>query len=183
MTIPRELRVRNVGKEMYVTSEPVSELNRIGYNSINMQNIIVGKSIDLFKITKTEIKLPCRLNLSLEKINDFSIILSNDLGEKLVIGFDKKMNGYFIDRALSGKVDFQNDFAAKHTAPRISSNQKINMSLIIDESSIELFADDGLSVMTEIYFPGKPYNHIQIETKKSIVFKKIKYSSLKSIWP
>ena len=182
MTIPRELRLKKVGKEMYVTSEPVSELNRIGYNSIDMQNIIAGKSIDLYKITKTTIKVPCRLNLSLKKVNDFSIILSNDLGEKLEIGFDKKMNGYFIDRTLSGKADFQDHFAAKHTAPRISSNQTINMSIIIDESSIELFADDGLSVMTEIYFPGKPYNHIQIETKKSTVVKKIQYSSLKSIW-
>ncbi len=183
MTVPRELHIQNVGKEMYVTSEPVSELNYIGSNPISIQNVTAARRLDLSKIIKKNIRVPYRLVISLEKINDFSILLSNDLDEKLVVGFDKKSNHYFIDRTKSGKVDFQNEFAAKHTAPRISNNQKMDMTFIVDESSLELFADDGLSVMTEIFFPGKPYNHIQIENNKNIVFKKIKYTSLKSIWP
>ena len=182
MTVPRELHLKNVGKEMYVTSEPVFELNKIESNPVSLQNVNVARSLDLSKLTKKDIKIPCRFNLSLEKINDFSMILSNDLGEKLVLGFDKKMNSYFIDRTLSGKVDFQKEFGAKHTAPRISGNQKMNMSILVDESSIELFADDGLSVMTEIYFPGKPYNRIILKTKKDILIKRLEYISLKSIW-
>lgn len=182
MTVPRELHLKNVGKEMYVTSEPVFELNKIESNPVSLQNVTVARSLDLSKLTKKDIKTPCRLNLSLEKVNDFSMILLNDLGEKLVLGFDKKMNSYFIDRTLSGKVDFQKEFGAKHTAPRISGNQKMNMSILVDESSIELFADDGLSVMTEIYFPGKPYNQIILKTKKDILIKRLEYISLKSIW-
>lgn len=183
MTIPRELHIKNVRKEMYVTSEPVSELIKIESNPISIKNITASKTLNLSKLIKTGITIPCRLNISLDKINDFSIILSNDLGEKLAMGYDKKMNRYFIDRTVSGKADFRKGFAAKHTAPRISGNKKIDVSMIVDESSIELFADDGLSVMTEIFFSGKPYNHIQIETNKSVVFKKIQYMDLKSIWP
>ena len=109
--------------------------------------------------------------------------LSNDLKEKLIIGYDKKLNQYFVDRTSSGKVDFQKEFAAKHSAPRIADNQKMNISIILDESSAELFADDGLTVMTEIFFPGKPYNQIHIDTIDSVSFKKIEYITLKSIWP
>ncbi|MBA4167380.1 MAG: GH32 C-terminal domain-containing protein, partial [Chitinophagaceae bacterium] len=103
--------------------------------------------------------------------------------EELVIGYDKNNNAYFINRKRSGKIDFQNDFAAKHFAPRIAGGNGMNMSIILDESSVELFADDGLSVMTEIFFPGHPYNHIQIKTTRPVPFKKLEYAILKRIWP
>ncbi len=57
-----------------------------------------------------------------------------------------------VDRTKSGKVDFKNEFAAKHSAPRISNNQKMDITFIVDESSIELFADDGLSVINRNLF-------------------------------
>ena len=56
------------------------------------------------------------------------------------------------------------------------------MSIIIDKSSVELFADDGLSVMTAIFFPDQSYNHVQIKTDKNVLFKKIQYISMASIW-
>ena len=122
------------------------------------------------------------LNLALREIKDFSLVLSNNMNEKLIIGYDKKLNQYFVDRRSSGKVGFQKGFAAKHTAPRLSDNPEMNISLILDESSAELFADDGLTVMTEIFFPSTPYSQIHIQTSEGILFKKIEYFGLKSIW-
>lgn len=182
MTLPRELYIKHVGQKIYVASEPVKELSKIQSNTISFKNITISKSLDLFKLTRKVISIPFRLNLSLDEIKDFSIILSNDLGERLVVGFDKKLNQYFIDRTKSGKVDFKKGFAAKHAAPRISVNRKMNLSVIVDESSIELFADDGITVMTEIFFPEKPYNQIHINSIDGILFKKIEYIPLKSIW-
>ena len=108
------------------------------------------------------------------------MIISNSSGEELIIGFDKKQNQYFIDRTKSGKTDFQKEFAARHVAPRIAGNNKMNISLLIDVSSVELFADDGLEVMTEIFFPNKPYNQIHIQSAEGIIINKIEYTSLKS---
>ena len=50
----------------------------------------------------------------------------------------------------------------------------MNISLILDESSAELFADDGLTVMTEIFFPETPYNQIHIKTSDGYYLKKIR---------
>ncbi len=149
--------LKQVGKETFVTSQPVPELSMIQSKAITVDNLQVGQRFDLSgKIGR--MKLPCLLRFSLEKINDFSLVLSNDSNQKLIIGYDKKSNQYFIDRTSSGKVDFQKDFAAKHTAPRMTDNQQMNISIILDESSAELFADDGLTVMTEIFFPDTPYS-------------------------
>ena len=130
-----------------------------------------------------KVKFPCRINLSLDEIKDFSLVVSNDMGEELVIGFDKKQNDYFIDRTKSGKTDFQKEFAGRHVAPRFTNNSKMNISLIIDVSSVELFADDGLTVMTAIFFPNKPYNKIHIQSPANILIKKMEYIRLKNTWP
>lgn len=183
MTLPRELQVKHVGREMYVTSEPVAELSKIQSNPVTLQNVTVPKLADLSKLIKKDIVAPFRLNLSLAEVKDFSLILSNHLGEKLVVGFDKNLNQYFIDRTNSGKVNFQKEFAAKQTAPGFSDNNNINMSIIVDESSIELFADDGLTVMTAVFFPDQPYNKLQIKTDKNVLFKKIQYINMAGIWP
>ena len=120
------------------------------------------------------------LDIDFDKTTDFSLTLSNDAGEKLVIGFDKQNNQYFIDRTNSGQTGFQKDFAGKHTAPRFVNADKMDVSLIIDESAVELFADEGLSVMTETFFPSTPYNKVNIQAGNSI--KKLEYISMQSIW-
>ena len=181
LTIPRELKIKHIGKDIFVASQPVTELSGIESKPIVAANIKVSKSFDITKKTG-QITFPCRINFSMGEIRDFSLVISNDAGEELVIGYDKTMNHYYIDRTKSGKADFQKDFTGRHTAPRLTDNTSMNISLIIDASSVELFADDGLTVMTSIFFPNKPYNQIHIQSAEDQVIKKLEYISLKSIW-
>ena len=125
---------------------------------------------------------PARLSLTSDKLEPFTITLSNDLGEKVVIGYDKASNHYFIDRTNSGKVSFEKGFAARHTAPRFSSKDNVDLTLIIDNASVELFADNGLSVMTEIFFPNTPYTNIALNAADNFQIKTLQYNKLTSIW-
>jgi len=181
MTITRDLKLKHVGNNIFIASQPVPELSKIQSKPVVVQNIKVTNRIDIAKKTGA-IKFPCRLNLALDEIKDFSLVIANDAGEEIVIGYDKKQNQYFIDRTKSGKIDFQKDFAARHVAPRFTDNGKMNLSLVIDASSVELFADDGLTVMTEVFFPNKPYNKIHLQSPDNAVIKKLEYINLKSIW-
>ena len=179
-TIPRELKLKHIDKELFLTSQPVAELAAIQSKPVIAENINIAKGIDLAKKTGA-VTFPCRINFSIEKTNDFSISIKNDLGEKLVIGYDKKENQFFIDRTKSGKTDFEKGFAARHTAPRLSNNRNMNVTLILDVSSVELFADDGLTTMTDIFFPNKPYNQIHLQSAGNTVIKKLEYSKLSSV--
>ncbi|MEO6232323.1 MAG: GH32 C-terminal domain-containing protein, partial [Ferruginibacter sp.] len=58
----------------------------------------------------------------------------------------------------------------------------MDMTLIIDVSSVELFADNGLTVMTEIFFPNKPYKKINIQSTEAAVINRLAYTKLDSIW-
>ncbi len=179
-TIPRDLRIEKIGNQYVVASLPVPELNVLNEQTTALSNIDV-KNYDLTAKTG-KFSGPARLSLSSYKIKNFSITLSNNLDEKVVIGYDKTTNQYYINRAHSGKVDFQKEFAKKHVAPRLSEKVAMNLTLIIDNASVELFADDGLTVMTEIYFPNAIFSNISIQSVDNFKIKALRFNKMKSIW-
>jgi fructan beta-fructosidase len=85
----------------------------------------------------------------------FSIEFANQLGERLVLGLDAQ--GWFIDRRKAGQSAFSTAFAAVHRAPRKHLGEAARVRILIDRASVELFADDGATVMTETFFPTEDY--------------------------
>ncbi len=180
MTIPRELALEGEGKNLRVTSLPVRELSNILEQSSGSENIAVKEKMDL-NSTLQSFNIPCKMDIELNAANDFTFSFSNKKGEVLLLGFDKVKNEYFIDRSHAGKSDFSETFAGRHTAPRFSTASSISLSLVIDVASLELFADDGLTVMTSIFFPEKPFTQFQMESTEGVTIQKITCESLKSL--
>lgn len=176
MTLPRELALKQVGREILLASEIVKELAVIEQKPVNInEGLSKGKEIK---------NLPGQflIKFNIDKVNDYSIILSNDEGEKLIIGYDNANKKYYIDRTKSGKIDFNTGFAKISYAPRLTNTQTSNIELAVDVSSVELFADNGLTVMTSIFFPTRSFNHLQIKNSKGVTIKNLKLLPLKSIW-
>lgn len=166
MTIPRELSLRNINGQLLVASKPVKELNylKVTGSVIKHDNLLPPQSI---------------IHLSTNKLLSYSITLSNDTGDKVIIGYDKKANKYYIDRIQSGNVSFSKSFAGRFTAPRFAVSPKSDLRLVIDAASVELFADNGLTVMTAIYFSNLPLKYIHIKTNGEM---QTGIETLKSIW-
>lgn len=174
MTIARELSLGKIAGQYFVKSQPVAALDRTMLLSYKATNV-PGKS---FNVTSKAGKLSgaLKLDLSLSAALDFSITLSNGLAEKTIIGFDAAADRYFIDRTQSGMVSFDKGFAGRFTAPRFTDNPQIKLTLVIDRTSVELFADDGLTTMTCIFFPKKNYDDIAIQSSQGQVIRNI------SVW-
>ena len=47
-----------------------------------------------------------------------------------------------------------------HLAPRISASDTLRMRLIVDRASVEVFADGGATVLTDIVFPTEPFDRV-----------------------
>ncbi len=179
-TIPRDLHIEPLGNEYFVASMPVPELGILKERTETLKNIAADNYNLTAKIGK--ITGPMKINLVSEKMENFSIIFSNKSGENLQIGYNKATNNYFIDRTNSGKVSFEKGFAKKHIAPRFSKTNAMNMTLIIDEASVELFADNGLTVMTSIFFPTTPFTDINLKSANHYKIKTCKVDKFKSMY-
>jgi fructan beta-fructosidase len=156
MTIPRELTLFKSNDELYLKSMPVKEIQ-----SLQPKNLKNG-------VSKLPGALPGQyiMKLKTARLADCSITLSNSNGEKLIIGYDKGKNQYFIDRTKSGKADFSDKFSGIAYAPRFSKATNSEITLLVDRSSVELFADGGRTVMTSIFFPSKPYQQLNLKSIK-----------------
>ncbi|ULT26671.1 hypothetical protein KUH03_07475 [Sphingobacterium sp. E70] len=51
-----------------------------------------------------------RLEINKLKVQNFKLILSNAVGNELVVGYDKGQDAYYIDRSKSGEIAFNADF-------------------------------------------------------------------------
>jgi fructan beta-fructosidase len=168
MTVPRDLSLEKIGDKYFLASRPVPELSAI------------TGSIKEFGDTMN-LEGPARIDLKFDTVNSCEIELSNDSNDQVIIGYDKLSNNYFIDRTKSGHIDFEKGFAGRHTAPRISVAPAMDLTLIIDNASVELFADNGLTVMTEIFFPKTVYKKVQVRSS-TIRDRKATYQRMFGTW-
>ncbi|MEZ0538399.1 glycoside hydrolase family 32 protein [Fibrella arboris] len=166
-TVPRDLALRAVDKELYLTSMPIKELDQLNGKTVSLSNVPVKGQFDVSAKTGQKSAL-FKLTLSVPAANDFSVVLANEQGNELVIGYEKSTNSYYVDRSKAGKTDFEKGFGKRHSAPRISTDYNLSFTLLADLASVELFADGGLTVMTDIFFPEKPLNKLFIKSAKGI---------------
>lgn len=178
MTLPRDLNVEKIGTEYYLQSTVVNELSDLVTNTFEVKNFRSKN----YSVTRHFEKLnsPLCFTVSLNRIQSFTVRISNEAGEHILMGFDKNSNEFYIDRANSGIVDFNKEFGSRSTAPRISSSEKLNVTLVLDQSSLELFADEGLSVMTALFFPKRPFSDMQILSDEELEIQAIQAQPLRN---
>ena len=169
MTVPRELSLieqnknKNTdSKDFLLVSSPVKEMKNAFTEIMSKENII-----------------PNRIDMKDLKATDFEIILSNTYNEKLIIGYRSDKKQFYIDRTKAGVSNFNDGFAAVAVAPRLSNATNMDLSILLDKTSIELFADGGQTVMTSLFFPRSPYAKWEIVSKEKLPSSTIKLYSLK----
>jgi len=167
MTVPRELKLieqnNNANlKNFLLVSSPVKEFMNAFTEIISKENVI-----------------PNRIDIKAIKAMDFEIILSNTSNEKLIIGYHADKKQFFIDRTKAGVSNFNDGFAAVAVAPRLSFATNMDLSILLDKTSVELFADGGRTVMTALFFPTFPYTKWEIKSKEKRTPDSIKLYSFK----
>lgn len=162
MTLVRKLGLVSIKGHDYVTSVPLTKVlkaNTAGGQKLKRTN---G---GMYQLKDNRLGGPFLLDLTAGNQHSFSMTLSNKTGDQLQLGYDKTKNAYYIDRSEAGKTDFADNFGSRSWAPRLASDKNINLKLIFDKSSVELFADDGKSNMTAIFFVKDSFTSLNIHSK------------------
>ncbi len=184
-TVARELSLKRTDAGLQLVSRPVKELATIRGESVPIPGRTVGGEADITK--EVSLAAPtAELVLAFDAAaggKDFGIELSNAQGQKTQIGYEPAGKRFYVDRTGSGANAFPKDFGGRHYAPRTSRNQSVSMHLVIDVASVELFADDGEVVMTEIFFPETPYTRVKLFSKEGEVkLTSGRFTPLKSVF-
>jgi fructan beta-fructosidase len=182
MTLPRDLKLKEVNGKILLASKPISELRSVYGKSYSFANINLSKPVTLSDKVGA-IAGQYMLRLSINQLKSYQIRLSNQQNEELLIGYDSQKKQYYIDRTKSGKVDFNKDFPGRFVAPRFVNSSTSDITIVVDNSSVELFADDGLTVMSSVFFPNEPYHKLTLSSSENATINSLRLVNLKAIWP
>lgn len=187
MTVSREIRLNNTPEGYRLSFQPVQELQRLRQDSFHLKQVSFTESLPLtdslgFDPALSEIIL--EFDLSTTTATTFGLRVSNDLNEYYQIGFDGESQEFFSDRSAAGKTDFSDKFAPKeYTIPRKTEGDLLRLHLFLDKSSVEIFADDGATVISEIFFPNQEFDQLSLYAAGgTVAVEGICIYELKGIW-
>lgn len=174
MTIPRVLGLKRVDKtRVRLASSPAEELAALRSPSDFYEKTapLVIQSGNVYDFTNDLsfvnplLEVDALIDTSLVTADpsaSFQLCFFNVLNEELCVGYNYGQNSIYLDRGNSGAVSFQADFGQRATAKRETKNKIIQLKLFLDTSAIELFADEGVTAMTALFYPTEPLSKVKI---------------------
>ncbi|QDT68791.1 Levanase precursor [Planctomycetes bacterium MalM25] len=144
MSVPRSLALRKTSDGLQLVQKPVEELKTLRRDQTNLlEDDFVGRQLELELVAQPVDDQPIRL----------SVLKGEE--EATVIGYDPRAQQLYVDRTHSGQVDFHEAFAGVHRAPLKLNGKPLRLRVLVDRSSVEVFAQDGLVVITDRVFPAE----------------------------
>lgn len=154
MSLPRELALRHTASGLRVAQRPIAALAglrgvriNVGAHSLSNQRVdwpMQGQALEL--------------QLSIEALasGEAGLELLCGDGHCTRVGYNAAAQAVFIDRSRSGTAP-EGDalFAGRRSAPVTppAPGRPLRLQVFVDACSVELFADQGLAVITELVLP------------------------------
>lgn len=181
MTLPRRLEIVQGASQVHLSSTPLKEVEKLRILSQSFQADRFQVSAD----SQRSIELPftnplMEVEVSLSNVDTkskFTVCAANSRKEEVCVG----INGthWVLDRANSGNTLYtkantgklQEEAGAVRNGP---DDGTATIRIFIDTTSIEVFADGGITTMTALLYPTVPYdrfyvNHWDTDSSKAAI--------------
>jgi len=166
MTVPRVLSLGENSNGFIIRSTPSQE-----FDNLHDEEILIEATSDsliaLNKLRWTQYDLNISLKGEGLSSKNFALILSNDVGDELKMGFNASAKSFYINRDKAGNNQFSPKFDGIQEAPFVPQDPQIKLRLIVDVGSVELFVNEGELAMTSLFFPQQPLNKTEMRVSES----------------
>ncbi|CAG7931565.1 unnamed protein product [Penicillium olsonii] len=161
MTIPRQLSLKTIDEKITLVQQPQKNWRSVADSQSSKQawDTVSEGSINLESPGKA-----FKIDLSFENHDSddtrasafaISIRASSDFEQETLVGYNFTSKEVFVDRQRSGDVSFDDTFASLYHAPLDTSDERINLQVFVDWSSVEVLAGAGEVALTTLIFPDE----------------------------
>jgi len=157
MTFPRKLALRNTVDGLRLVQLPVDEIARLHESrTARLEGRVAEVNAVLNAATakgnRELVDLTSTFTLGNAREVGWRVLVSGD--SSTTVGYDRERQELFIDRTRSGVTGFSPDFPARIIAPlKLTDPKLLQIQILIDRSSVEVFAEGGRLAMTSLVFP------------------------------
>ena len=183
-SIPRELTLVSSPRGYELIQRPLPALQKLRGPAVALGARQIGNAAPLeeFRPARNTYELEAVFGLGAEG-RRFGLNLCVRGLNKVAIGYDVAEGRVFLDRRKSGDVSFSDVFAREFTAPLVARGDEIKFHVFVDQSSVEVFVNDGQAVLTAQIFPDPRSTGVELfSTGGEIYLKRFTAWELASIW-
>lgn len=163
MTLPREVQLQTTKKGVQLIQKPIGELKNLREKGNEWAEICLQPGQNLLENISgntLEIKASFIINNAVE----FGFKVCKSEKEETVIGYNAARKLLYVDRTQSGACDFSTEFVQRYDVLMEPIDDRIDLHIFVDASSVEVFANGGKVVLTNLIFPDSKSDSLEIFT-------------------
>jgi sucrose-6-phosphate hydrolase SacC (GH32 family) len=172
-SVPRVLGLRRTPDGIRLVQSPVAELDTLREPGAPV--LIEGST-----------PLPPSAEIVLEAARgdwrQAALRLTNESGEEVVVGFTAEPLEVFVDRRKARAAPAHAEYPGHHAGPVRWRDGRVQARILFDRSVIEIFANDGRTVLTERVYPIAPLTRVEWLKGETVRPGAARMWTLRSVW-
>ncbi len=186
-SVPREIALKKFPEGIRLVQQPLMELRKLRKDPVTFSNKTFNGTVDLaeFKPDRNTYEIEAVFDVNSRSAFGFNLLVGE--GRKLILKYDPVTSRIIIDRTNCSDFVTNDNFNRKF--PSISyaavepENNQVKLHLLVDESSIEVFTNQGKIVLSVLTYPSPSQTGIQLFSEKGPArLANFKAWQLNSIW-
>ncbi len=150
MTIVREMSLETREGVVTLVQKPATELESIRKPILALQGATAAEAEHALQKPQL-VSYEIHAELSTEYSSGF--VVRTGAANGTVVGFDAVSGCVYVDRTKSGEHSFHPLFRGVQTAKLVSAGDSIDLRVFVDSASVEVFANNGQAVITDLIYP------------------------------
>jgi fructan beta-fructosidase len=150
-SIPRDVGLDTFDGNVQLIQKPIPELGELRQSESNNENMLINAGTTALTARGDALEIIAEFQVGTAA--QFGLKVRTGSGEETLVGYDAPGGEVFVDRTNSGQSSFSNVFAGRQAAPLQAENGLVKLHIFVDWSSVEVFGDDGQTVITDQIFP------------------------------
>jgi len=151
-SVPRVLGLRRLPEGVRLVQAPIAELKRLRATS-DPTLLRDGAALP----PSAEIELA----VSRGDWREAGLRLGNAAGEEVTLGVTSEPLEVFVDRSKARSAPSHKEYPGRHAGPVRWRDDRIALHVLFDRSVVEIFANEGETVVTERFYPTRPFTRIE----------------------
>lgn len=185
-SIPRELSLQTINGRISLIQQPVSTLPAIEDPAIyTLSSHSLSSTLTLPLSASQGQTADISAQFLAGSASQFGLqVHTGTNGDQTIIGYDTKAQTLYLDRTQSGQTGFSTAFPGRYTAPLTpGANGEVNLRILIDWSSVEVFGQNGQVLLTAQVFPAPTSNGINLfATGGTALVESLSVKPVNSVW-
>lgn len=164
MTAPRDLALRRIDGELHLVQRPVPELAHLRGAGVRCADVALDEANrQLAELRSVALQIDLRLVCGEDA--RVSLLIRRGAAEVVEIQHDAAQAQLHVDRSRSGNITFAPQFDGLHAAPCPLREGVLHLHVLVDLHSVEVFADGGRVVISDLAFPSSPEARVSLEAQ------------------